>query len=757
EGFEETNRYATFNGKPAILVEVFRVGDQKPIEVANAAQKRADMFQESLPRKVGVSMISDRSQVFEQRAGLLLKNGYIGLCLVFLLLALFLEIRLAFWVSLGIPISILGSFVFLPLTDFSINVVSMFAFIVTLGIVVDDAIVVGENIYFYREQGKKFLDAAILGAKDMAVPVVFSILTNIAAFLPIMFVTGTMGKIFKVIPMVVIMVFVISLVECLFILPAHLSHENRPPGKVMGWMIARQKRISLGLSWLVKQVYRPVLYALVKNRYITASVGVAVLAIMVGYIQSGRISTTLMPRIESDYAFVTVTLPYGASDEKTAAVSKIITDAAESVVADNGGPQLSRGRYTRVNENVITSRILLTPPDIRPMSTAKVTRLWREAAGAIPGLESIVFQSDRGGPGSGASVTIELSHRDIDTLDAASIMLADELADFPATKDIDDGSARGKKQVDFTMKPEGLSLGLGARDVALQVRHAFYGATALKLQRGRNEVTVKVRLPEAERDSENSLETLMIFTPDGRETLLTDVVAMAPGRAFTAIVRRDGRRVSTVTADVVPRQETGRILAVVKTDILPRLQQRFPGLTAGFEGRQASMQESTQSLVRGLIMALFGIYALLAIPFKSYFQPMIIMACIPFGIVGAVLGHILLGFSLSLMSLFGLVALSGVVVNGSLVMVDSANKHRRQGKTAFTAITMAAAQRFRPIMLTTLTTFGGLSPMIFETSRQAQYLIPMAISLGFGIVFATLITLALVPCFYMILEDILGW
>jgi len=332
EGFEETNRYATFNGKPAIMVEVFRVGDQKPIAVANAAQVLADAFQQTLPRGVGVSMISDRSQVFEQRAGLLLKNGYIGLGLVFILLALFLEIRLAFWVSLGIPISILGSFVFLPLTEFSINVVSMFAFIVTLGIVVDDAIVVGENIYFYRERGKRFLDAAILGARDMAVPVVFSILTNIAAFLPIMFVTGTMGKIFKIIPMVVITVFVISLVECLFILPAHLAHENRPPGSALGWIIARQKRIGQGLTWLVKQVYSPVLHALVKNRYITAAVGVAVLAVMVGYVKSGRITTTLMPRIESDYAFVTVTLPYGVSDEKTAAVRKIITDAAASVV-----------------------------------------------------------------------------------------------------------------------------------------------------------------------------------------------------------------------------------------------------------------------------------------------------------------------------------------------------------------------------------------------------------------------------------------
>jgi multidrug efflux pump subunit AcrB len=300
-------------------------------------------------------------------------------------------------------------------------------------------------------------------------------------------------------------------------------------------------------------------------------------------------------------------------------------------------------------------------------------------------------------------------------------------------------------------------MGLGARNVALQVRYAFYGATALKLQRGRNEVTVKVRLPEAERTTENQLETMIIKAPDGRETLLREAVSMERGRAYTSITRRAGQRVATITANVVPRVETNRILSVVKSEILPALQQEFPGLTGNFEGRQASMQESTQSLIRGLLMALFGIYALLAIPFKSYFQPMVIMACIPFGIVGAVLGHIFLGYSLSLMSLFGLVALSGVVVNDSLVMVDFANRKRREGIPAEKAITMAGTQRFRPIMLTTLTTFGGLAPMIFETSRQARYMIPMAISLGFGIVFATLITLALVPSFYMILEDILNF
>ncbi|SMC96144.1 Multidrug efflux pump subunit AcrB [Desulfocicer vacuolatum DSM 3385] len=756
EGFEESNTYATFNGKPAIMVEVYRVGDQKPIQLAEAVKTQVTLFKKSLPRGIDITMVSDRSQVFQQRADLLIKNGYIGLSLVFLFLAFFLEIRLAFWVALGIPISLLGAFVFLPLTDFSINLISMFAFIVTLGIVVDDAIVVGENIYQHREQGKPFLEASIDGAREVALPVVFSILTNVVAFLPIMFVSGVMGKFFKVIPLVVIVVFIISLVESLFILPAHLSHRGRKPGRIMTWIMEKQQKISRALIRFVERIYAPILESMLNNRYITISIGIAILIIVLGYVKSGRITTTLMPRVESDYAFVTVTLPYGSSDEKAASILKIISDSALQVVNNNGGAALCRGRYAQVKDNIITARILLTPPDVRPLSTATVTQLWRKATGPIAGLESMVFQSDRGGPGSGASLTIELSHRDIDILDAASVKLAGELAGFPSTKDIDDGSARGKQQFDFKMLPQGLSLGLKARNVALQVRHAFYGATALKLQRGRNEVTVKVRLPREERTTENQLETMIIHTPNGQEALLREVVNMERGRAYTAIRRRAGRRVSTITANVVPRMETSRILLVVKSEILPALQQEFPGLTANFEGRQANMQESTQSLIRGLLIALFGIYALLAIPFKSYFQPMVIMACIPFGIVGAVLGHMILGYSLSLMSLFGLVALSGVVVNDSLVMVDFANRKRREGFSAQRAIAMAGQQRFRPIMLTTLTTFGGLAPMIFETSRQARYMIPMAISLGFGIVFATLITLALVPSFYMILEDILN-
>ncbi|MBF0202134.1 MAG: efflux RND transporter permease subunit [Desulfamplus sp.] len=757
DGFADSNRYGTFNGKPAIEIEVYRVGEQKPVKVAEAVKKHAEVFKASLPPGVEVALINDRSEVFKQRAELLVRNGYIGLGLVFILLALFLEIRLAFWVSLGIPISVLGSFILLPFTDFSINVISMFAFIVTLGIVVDDAIVVGENIYSKMEGKNSLLDAAIEGTREVSVPVVFSILTNVVAFMPIMFVPGMMGKIFNVIPVVVIAVFLVSLVESLFILPAHLSHSGTP-GPVMAWFIKRQQVVSRGLVAFINQVYGPVLEKVLGYRYTALALALATLIVMAGYVKSGRITTTLMPRVESDYAYVTAVLPYGSSRDKTAHVLEIISQAAGKVIRENGGDTLSRGYSASVNENVITSRIILTPPDVRPLSTTEVTDLWRRSAGQIPGVESLLFQADRGGPGAGSSLTMELSHRDIYALNAASSALALELASFPATKDIDEGAARGKEQFDLKILPLGRAMGLEASDVAQQVRHAFYGTKALAMQRGRSEVSVMVRLPESSRRHENTLENLLIQTRDGGEVLLRDVVSMERGRAYTSIARRDGRRVTNVSANVVPRDETDRIISVLNSEIIPMLQERFPGLTSRLQGRHAEMRESTESLITGLIMALMGIYALLAVPFKSYVQPMIIMCAIPFGIVGAVLGHVLLGFSISLMSLFGLVALSGVVVNDSLVMVDFANRKRRiNGMAAMDAIFFAAKQRFRPIILTTLTTFGGLAPMIFETSRQARFMIPMAISLGFGILFSTVIILFLVPTFYMIVEDVLDF
>ncbi len=395
----------------------------------------------------------------------------------------------------------------------------------------------------------------------------------------------------------------------------------------------------------------------------------------------------------------------------------------------------------------------LTSPDIRPLSTRDVTRIWREEVGTIVGLQSSLFESDRGGPGSGAALSIELSHRDIDILDRASSALAEKLETFPNVKDIDDGYTPGKPQFNFTMNERGHSLGLTATEVGRQVRYSFQGAIALRQQRGTNEVTVRVRLPEEQRLSEFDIESLLIATPMGTFVPLSDIATVERGRAYTTITRRDGRRTVLVKANVDPIGMASQITARLNSTVLPELAEEFSGLTYGYKGRQENRRESVGGLFQGFIFALISIYFLLAIPFRSYIQPVIVMVAIPFGMVGSVIGHLLMGYNLSLMSMMGIVALSGIVVNDSLVLVDYANKRRREGSTPYAAICAAALRRFRPVFLTTLTTFCGLAPMIFETSRQARFMIPMAISLGFGILFATVITLVLVPCLYLIIED----
>ena len=632
--------------------------------------------------------------------------------------------------------------------------ISMFAFIVALGIVVDDAIVVGENIYEYRNRGMTYRQAAIQGARDVMVPVVFSILTNIVAFLPLMFIPGFMGKIWIVIPMVVITVFSISLFECLFILPAHLAPVRQKPDKaVLHFIHVRQQRFSKSYERFIQNRFGPFLDFCIKWRTLTLAASFAILIIVIGYVLGGRIGTTLMPRVESDYSVVTATLPVGSPLEHSRSVSKRLTQAAYRLIEKNGGEKLSKGVFTEINENTVEARIYLTEPDIRPISTAKITELWRQAVGEIAGLQMLRFEADRGGPGGGASLTVELSHRNIDVLDRASADLAEILADFPNVKDIDDGYTPGKEQIAFKITLEGQALGLTVTDIARQVRYAFYGAEALRQQRGRNEVRVRVILPENQRNSEYDLEQLLITTSQGKYVPLMQVAEVERGRSYTSIDRRNARRTVTVTANATPDEEATLIQEKLSADILPRMSQKYPGLSYGFEGRQADMAESMGSLTSGFIIAILMIYVLLAIPFKSYFQPMIVMMAIPFGIVGAVLGHVIMGYgSLSIMSLMGIVALSGVVVNDSLVLISAANEMRKQNNlTAFEAIHQAGIRRFRPIMLTTLTTFGGLSPMIMETSRQARFMIPMAISLGFGILFATGITL--VVCTMLVYGD----
>jgi len=757
ETFEDSDRFATYNGQRSIGLDVFRVGDQTPIGVSRAVRDAMTGIEADLPIGIEWDINRDLSEIYEQRLNLLLKNACMGLALVLLLLGLFLEFKLAFWVTMGIPIAFLGGLMFLPVMGVSINIISMFAFIVALGIVVDDAIVAGENIYEYRQRGHSYAKAAVIGARTVMIPITFAILTNIVAFLPLYFVPGFMGKIWKAIPVVVITVFIISWVEALLILPCHLAHTRSvPTSRLTARLHTLQQRFSTGLSRFVENRYRPVLELCIRWRWVTVAVGLCILMLVTTYALSGRIGMILMPRVESDRAVVTAVLPAGSPMEDALLVQGKLVDGMEAVAAANGDRQLLQGIFALVDENRVEITAYLQPPGIRPLDTGSVTRLWREEVGPILGLESLRYESDRGGPGGGAALTVELSHRNTDILDRASAALAERLEEFANVKDIDDGFTPGKEQLDFSITANGESLGLTSREIARQVRNAFSGSEALRQQRGRNEITVRVRLPEEERNTEHSIENLMIRTPAGTFVPLFEVASVKRGRAFTSINRRDARRTVTVSAGVEPLSETGQIQATLNSDVLPDLVRDFPGLTYGYQGRQASMKESTGGLMTGFILAMGSIYFLLAIPFRSYLQPLIVMLAIPFGVVGSVMGHLIMGYSLSLMSMMGMVALAGVVVNDSLVLVDYANRQRLEGHSAFASISAASTRRFRPVILTTLTTFGGLAPMIFETSRQARFLIPMALSLGFGILFATFITLLLVPSLYLILEDSLA-
>lgn len=755
DGFDDRDILRSFNGQPATSLEIYRVGDQTPLGVAAAVRETLDAMEKELPPGIHTAVNIDQSRIYQQRLDLLVRNGFIGLLLVLVLLGTFLEFKLAFWVTMGIPTSFLGAFLFLPGMDVSINMVSMFAFIIALGIVVDDAIIAGENIYEYRQQGMNLVDAAIKGARDVSVPIGFSILTNIVAFMPLYFVPGMIGKLFVIFPIVVASVFILSWIEALFILPSHIAHINDKGGTgITKWLHKHQQNFSNHFRKFVKNYYGPAVEFCVRHRYLTFAIGIAFFISIIGYVSSGRMGFVLIPITESDRAVVTATLPYGSPLDKTIQVRDKLIQAANSVIAENGGDKLSEGILAVINNNQVSLELYLTPPEVRPIHTSMVTSRWRERVGGIPGLESLRFEAERGGPASGAAITIELNHRDVEVLDKASAALAEALDQFPNVKDIDDGFTPGKQQLDFRILPEGRSLGLTGREIARQVRNAFYGAEALRQQRGRNEIKIKVRLPESQRISEYDIEQLLIRTPTGGNIPLRQVAQVTRSRAYTTIDRRDGRRAVSVTADVEPKKDANQVLDSLKKDVLPQMLRDYPGLSYGFEGRQADMRESMSSLLTTFLAAMVIIYVLLAIPFKSYIQPLIVMTAIPFGIVGAVLGHMLMGFSLSIISMMGLVALSGVVVNDSLVLIDYANKLRAEGSSAMDSIINAGIRRFRPILLTTLTTFGGLAPMIFETSRQARFMIPMAISLGYGILFATLITLLLVPSLYLIIEDI---
>jgi len=776
DGFEDTDVSAEFYGKPAAMVNVFRIGDQTPMDVASSVKEYIADVKGSLPPGVGISIWRDWSEVYQQRVSLLLRNAAWGLMLVLLTLGLFLEIRLAFWVTFGIPLSFIGSLLFLPAMDVTINMLSLFAFIVTLGMVVDDAIVVGENVYLLKRQGMPPIEAAIKGARQMAMPVTFAVLTTVAAFAPLLFVSGIMGKFMRVIPIIVISVLTISLIESFFVLPAHLGHLKAVKGRGL-WVLLNkhQQRFSRYLEWVIKKTYAPVLERAVRNRYVTLAIALAILIATAGFIKGGHIDMTFMPKVDSDVVSANAVLPFGAPIEHTRKVRDRLVKAAKAVIAKNGGEKLLRGLYTQVGaslnsaghagpSNVIEGshlagvQVFMVPSDDRAITAEEFARKWRERVGEIPGLENLTFKYTAG-PSGGASIDVQLIHPDIHVLERAGADLAAALATYDGVQDIDDGFEEGKPQLDFRVRPTARALGITATDLGRQVRSAFYGAEALRQQRGRDEVRVMVRLPQSERRTEQDVEDLLIRTPGGGEIPLFQAASVKRGRAYTAIRRTDGRRTVDVTADTVQgKADPQKVLRELEKQTIPDLIKRYPGLTYRLEGEQRERAESLASLKSGFLFALVLIFALLAIPFRSYIQPVVVMSAIPFGLVGAVIGHLLMGFDLSIISMMGIVALSGVVVNDSLLMVNTINEYRNdRGMDLHEAVLQAGVRRFRPILLTSVTTFLGLAPMIFETSIQARFLLPMAISLGYGIMFATFITLLLVPALYLMVEDIRGF
>lgn len=758
EGFQDVDMLATFEGERSISLEVYSIGQQGPLEVSAAVRRAMEGIAPTLPTGISYSLLNDRSETYGQRLALLTRNAATGLLFVLIVLAVFLEIRVAMWVTLSIPIAFLGSFLVFPNLGVSINMISMFAFIIALGIVVDNAIVVGENVYDLRQTGMEPMDAAVRGTKEVATPVVFSVLTNLVGFVPLMLIPGAMGKIWGVIPIVVNVIFLTSLLASLAILPHQLGSMGRKPRH--GLMLAihhMQQKVSEFIRKLIYTGYAPFLDRCIRSRYLVVSAAIAILLLVSAWTMSGRMGLILMPKVEADTAVASVVMPLGTPMNTMVSVMETLEKGAREVIAANGKERLSAGVFGRIFENQIDMRIYLQPPGVRPISTEQVTRLWRQKTGEIPGTERLRFEFDRGGPGGGPSVTVELSHTDITTLETAAQELAKVIEDYPVAHDIDDGYNPGKDQLQINLREEGRSLGLTSQDVASQVRAAFYGSQALRQQRGRDEVRVLVTLPESETSRLYSLEEMLIATPSGAYVPLKQIATWEWTRSYTSISRRDGRRTLSVTAYVTPDDQTSNLMAALKESYLPALVADYPGLSYSFEGRQSDMRKSLSGLAGGFIIVLLIIYALLAIPFGSYFHPLVVMTAIPFGLVGAILGHLLMGFSLSVISLMGIIALSGVVINGSLIMIAFANGQRKEGVDAFTAIHNAGVRRFRPILLTTLTTFGGLAPMIFETSRQAKFMIPMAISLGYGLLFATAITLILVPSLYMILEDIQRW
>jgi multidrug efflux pump subunit AcrB len=782
DGFEDVVKFARFNDQPAVIVQVFRVGNQSAFAISDTVREYSATATERMPEGISVTPFADYSEYLRHRLHLLVKNAIYGLMAVFIVLTLFMRLRLAFWVCVGIPVSFMGTLWMFPALDMSINMMTLFAFLIVLGIVVDDAIVVSENIYTHVQAGDNALVASIKGAREVAVPVFFSIMTTVAAFFPMAMVTGNTGKVLAGIPMVVVPTLLFSLLESMWALPNHLSHLKKidTSKKTRNPLTTVQNAVSRFLDWFIKRAYQPFLEICLNWRYTTVSVGIASVAIMVSLIYAGFIKFQFFPPVEGDDIAAFLTLPEGTPPEATQAAIARISRAAVQIrdeydkelgfttnslfrqVAASVGDQPYRTAQSKnggnngtefVRDNLGEVHVQLMESEFRGVSSAEVANRWRELVGPIPGAVELIFTSSIFTAGN--AINVQLSGPDVDQLRAAAVEFKEKLTTYPGVYDISDSYRSGKQEVKLAIKPAAEASGLTLQDLARQVRQAFYGEEAQRIQRGRDDVRVMIRYPKDERRSLHNLETMRIRLPDGTEVPFSTVAEAKVGRGYSTIDRVDRQRAMNVTADVdLSKGNSNEIVNDIAKNYLPKLMAKYSGLRFAFEGERAEQKETVDGLARGFLLSLFIIFALVAIPLKSYFLPGVVMSAIPFGFVGAVLGHMVMGLPLTVLSMFGFVALAGVAVNDNLVLVDFINRLKRSGIPEGQAVRQAGRKRFRPILLTSVSTFVGLTPLILEKSLDAQFLIPMAISLGFGVLYSTVTSLILVPSLYLIAEDV---
>ena len=781
DGFEDVTLAAMLDGKPSVVVKVFRVGDQNAIRVAEAVQEYVEQVRPTLPTGVEIATWQDSARLLKSRIDLLVRNAMTGLTLVFIVLALFMRLRLAFWVSIGIPVSFLGAIALMPIFGVSINMMSLFSFILVLGIVVDDAIVVGENIHTTQVRTGKGTVGAIRGTYQVLIPVAFGVMTTMAAFSPMLFVPGIMGKIVRVFPLIILPTLFFSLVESNLILPCHLRHFKKRRVQKVSHPVASAwnaffDMFSSGLARFVRRVYQPALRVALEWRYLTLSVAVALILATAGMVGAGKIRWILFPNVESDSVVAFLTMPMESPVSVTAAGVDVLTRSASELRREiksesdsdqvrhimssvgehpfrevQSGPA-SDGSSFR-GENLGEVHIELVPAEVREITAEEVAARWREKVGQIPGAIELTITSDL--IGGGKAIDLQFSAPDLDTLVEVAEITKAHLAGYPGVIEVTDTYRGGKPEINLSLTSEGEALGLTLQDLGRQVRQGFFGEEAQRIQRGRDEVRVMVRYPRQDRRTVAALEQMRVRTPTGDEVPFSTVAAGSMGRGPTSITRVDRRRSVNVQAEVDEAITSGgAVSSAMEAEFLPQLAAQYPGLLYSFEGDEADFAESIDGLARGLAAALFVMFAMLAIPLRSYVKPAIIVSSIPFGMVGAIWGHWLLGMDVSFLSLCGMVALAGIVVNDGLVLVSFIEGFRREQGNLREAVVLAGQARFRAILLTSLTTAAGVTPLMLEKSIQAQFLIPMAVALSSGVLFATVVTLVMVPTLYLVLEDL---